>query len=175
MENYIGEIRLFAGNYAPREWVLCNGALLSINENTALFALIGTQYGGDGVNTFAVPDLRGRVPVGQGAGPHLTSRVMAEQYGSERVTVNSTQLPQHTHTLNATAATGTSARPEGMLIAQTGTDNLYGPLPAEDPQPQTMATDAVSPTGGNQPHDNIMPSVAINYIIAVSGIFPSRN
>lgn len=175
MDSFIGDIRLFAGTYAPKGWMLCNGALLSISEYDTLFALIGTTYGGDGQNTFALPDLRGRVPVGQGAGPGLSDRVLSQTYGSETVTLLATQLPQHSHAFNATTAAATSAQPAGMLFAQTGVDNLYGPLPGNDPQPQTMAASTVAPAGGNLPHDNIMPSMALNYIIALEGIFPSRN
>ena len=175
MESYVGDIRLFAGNFAPRGWALCNGALLSINQYQTLYVLIGIRYGGDGQNTFALPNLCGRVPVGQGTGLGLTPRVVSQLYGSESVTLLTQQLPQHTHTFNATSATATSARAGGMLFAQTGTDNLYGPVPGTDPQPQTMAANAVMVTGGSQPHDNIMPSMAINYIIALEGIFPSRN
>ncbi|MBU0826617.1 MAG: tail fiber protein [Gammaproteobacteria bacterium] len=175
MDAYIGDIRLFAGNYAPRGWLLCNGAMLNTNEYDMLFTLIGTAYGGDGQNTFALPDLRGRVPVGQGAGRGLTPRVLSQMYGSENVTLLTAQLPQHSHTLNATTATATSAKPQGMLLAQTGADNLYGPLPASGPLPQTMAANTVSATGGNQAHANIMPSMAMNYIIAFVGAFPARN
>lgn len=175
MDSYVGDIRLFAGNYAPRGWLLCNGAVLNISEYDTLFTLIGTAYGGDGQNTFALPDLRGRVPVGQGTGPGLTPRVLSQVYGSESVTLSTAQLPQHTHALNATAATATSAKPEGMLLAQTGADNLYGPLPSSGPLPETMTASTVSAAGGNQAHANIMPTMAMNYIIAYVGIFPSRN
>lgn len=175
MDNFIGDIRLFAGNYAPQGWMFCNGALLSISENDTLFALIGTTYGGDGQTTFAVPDLRGRVPVGQGTGPGLSNRVLSQTYGTETVTLLPTQMPQHSHALNATTATGTSPQPGGRLFAQTGLDNLYGPAPATDPQPQVLAANAVIASGGSQPHDNIMPSMGLNYIIALQGIFPSRN
>jgi microcystin-dependent protein len=155
--------------------MFCNGALLSISENDTLFALIGTTYGGDGQTTFAVPDLRGRVPVGQGTGPGLSNRVLSQTYGTETVTLLPTQMPQHSHALNATTATGTSPQPGGRLFAQTGLDNLYGPPPATDPQPQVLAANAVTASGGSQPHDNIMPSMGLNYIIALQGIFPSRN
>lgn len=175
MDNYVGEIRLFAGNFAPRGWALCNGALLKIADYDVLFTLIGTAYGGDGLTTFALPDLRGRVPVGQGTGPGLSPRVLAQKYGSEAVTLILPQMPPHTHSFNATDATATNAQPGGMLFAQTGTDKLYGPAPATGPQPQTMASNAVLPTGAGQPHENTMPSMAINYIIAVEGIFPGRN
>jgi microcystin-dependent protein len=175
MESFVGDIRLFAGTFAPRGWLLCNGALLSISEYDTLYTLIGTTYGGDGQTTFALPDLRGRVPVGQGQGPGLSPRVMGQVYGSENVTLLPTEMPQHTHTLNATTATATSAQAAGRLFAQTGADNLYGPPPNEGPQPQAMAGAAVSPAGGSQPHNNIMPSMAINYIMAFEGIYPSRN
>lgn len=175
MESFIGDIRLFAGNYAPQGWMFCNGALLSISENDALFALIGTTYGGDGQTTFAVPDLRGRVPVGQGTGSGLSNRVLSQTYGTETVTLFTTQMPQHSHALNATTATGTSPQPGGRLFAQTGSDNLYGPAPATDPQPQAFAANAVTVSGGSQPHDNVMPSMGLNYIIALQGVFPSRN
>ena len=175
MESFVGDIRLFAGTFAPRGWLLCNDALLSISEYEMLFTLIGTTYGGDGQNTFAVPDLRGRVPVGQGAGPGLTPRVMGQVYGSENVTLLTNQMPQHAHTLNATAAAATSAQPIGSLFAQAGADKVYGPPPATDPQPQAMSGNAVSPAGGSQPHTNIMPSMAINYIMAFEGIYPSHN
>ncbi|WP_312130755.1 phage tail protein [Diaphorobacter nitroreducens] len=175
MESFIGDIRLFAGNFAPQGWMFCNGALLSISENDALFALIGTTYGGDGQTTFAVPDLRGRVPVGQGTGPGLSNRIMGQRFGSETVTLLAPQLPQHSHALNATTATASSPQPGGRLFAQTGSDNLYGPAPATDPQPQTFAANAVTVSGGSQPHDNVMPSMGLNYIIALQGVFPSRN
>ena len=155
--------------------MLCNGALLSISEYQTLFALIGTTYGGDGQTTFAVPDLRGRVPVGQGAGRGLTPRVTGQVYGSESVTLLATQMPQHSHAFSATTAAATGAQPGGMLFAQTGVDNLYGPVPATDPKPETMASNAVSTAGGGQAHNNVMPSMAINYIIAVVGVFPSHN
>lgn len=175
MESFIGDIRLFAGDFAPRGWMLCNGAVLSISVYDTLFALIGTTYGGDGQNTFALPDLRGRVPVGQGPGPGLTPRVIGQVYGSENVTLLTQQMPQHSHTLNATTAAATSPQAAGGLFAQAGTDKCYGPPPGTDPQPQTLAGNAVSVAGGSQPHNNIMPAMAINYIIAVEGIFPSRN
>jgi microcystin-dependent protein len=175
MESFIGDIRLFAGTFAPRGWMLCNGAVLNISQYVALFSLIGTTYGGDGQTTFALPDLRGRVPVGQGQGPALTNRVLGEAYGVESVTLVPNQMPQHTHTLNASTASATNAQPADRIFAQTGVDKFYGPSPANDPQPQSMAANTVTLAGGNQPHTNIMPSMAINYIIAVEGIYPSRN
>lgn len=175
MESFIGDIRLFAGEFAPRGWKFCDGSVLSISVYDTLFALIGTTYGGDGQSTFALPDLRGRVPVGQGAGPGLTSRLIGQSFGSENVTLLATQMPQHTHTLNATTAAAASPQAAGHLFAQTGADKCYGPPPGTDPQPQTLAANAVSAAGGSQPHNNIMPTMAVNYIIAVEGVFPSRN
>lgn len=175
MESYIGDIRLFAGNFAPRGWMFCNGAVLSISQYDTLFALIGTTYGGDGQSTFALPDLRGRLPMGQGTGPGLSQRVIGQALGSENVILLAPQMPQHTHTLNATAAAATSPQAAGKLFAQPSADKCYGPPPSTAPQPQPLAGSAVSTAGGGQPHNNIMPSMAINYIIAVEGVFPSHN
>ncbi|RZJ61919.1 MAG: phage tail protein [Acidovorax sp.] len=175
MDPYIGDIRLFAGNFAPKGWLLCNGAVLNIGDYDTLYTLIGAVYGGDGQTTFAIPDLRGRVPVGQGTGAGLSPRPLAQVYGTETVTLLTTQLPAHNHAFNAAAAAATGAQPQGMLFAQTGADNLYGPAPASGPQPQTMAASTVTPAGGSQSHDNIMPSMGLNYIIAFEGLFPSHN
>ena len=175
MDSFIGDIRLFAGEFAPRGWKFCDGTELSISVYEPLFTLIGTTYGGDGQSTFALPDLRGRVPVGQGEGPGLTPRLIGETFGSENVTLLAPQMPQHTHTLNATTDSATSPQAAGNLFAQTGSDKCYGPPPGTSPQPQALAANAVSVAGGSQPHNNILPAMAINYIIAVEGIFPSRN
>lgn len=175
MESFIGDIRLFAGNFAPKGWMFCDGSLRSISSYETLFLLIGTNYGGDGQSTFALPDLRGRVPVGQGAGPGLSNRVLSQIYGSESVTLLTTQLPPHNHPFHATPAAASSAQPGGKLFARTGLDNIYGPAPKDGPQPQTLAANMVSPAGSSLPHDNIMPSMGLNYIIAFEGVFPSRN
>lgn len=169
---YLGEIRLFAGTFAPLEWAFCNGSLLSIAKNDALFALIGTTYGGDGQTTFALPDLRGRLPVGQGTGQNLTPRILGERFGTEAVTLNEQQLPAHNHALTATTAAGASASPEGGQFADAGEDRLYVPAP-DKPEPKTLNANTVAGAGGSQPHDNIMPSVAMNYIVSLAGIFPS--
>jgi len=155
--------------------MFCNGAVLSIAQYDTLFSLIGTTYGGDGVNTFNLPDLRGRVPMGQGAGPGLTTRVIGQAFGSENVTLLTQQMPQHTHTFNATTAEATSPQAAGRLFAQASADKFYGPPPDTSPQPQTLASNTVSAAGGTMPHANTMPSMAINYIIAVEGIYPSHN
>lgn len=167
---YIGEIRLFAGTYAPQGWALCDGQLLSIADHDALFALIGTIYGGDGQASFALPDLRGRVPVHQGAGPGLTPRSIGEQGGSETVTLSATHLPVHTHALLASTDTAGLTTPGGARLATTSVAS-YDTAPATT----AMAAAAVSSAGGSQPHDNMAPTVALSYIISLYGIFPSPN
>jgi microcystin-dependent protein len=164
---YVGEIRLFAGNFAPVGWMFCHGQLLSIPENEVLFVLIGTIYGGDGQNTFALPDLRGRVPVHQGQGPGLSPRVLGEVGGTETVTLTPNQAPVHTHALHASPAAATGTAPGGALLATTS-------VPSYDPAPGStaMAAIAVGSAGGNQPHENMAPTLAVNYIISLFGIYP---
>ncbi|MEX1033826.1 MAG: tail fiber protein [Cellvibrionaceae bacterium] len=171
---FIGEIRMFAGNYAPESWALCDGSLLSIAAHDALFSLIGTTYGGDGQSNFALPDLRGRLPMGQGTGPSLTPRTMGEHFGTETVTLTERELPAHNHVFTATTTAATGANPDGNLFADTGNDTLYVPDPPS-PDLKTMNAKTVANAGTSQPHDNIMPSVAMNYIICLNGIYPSRN
>jgi microcystin-dependent protein len=175
MDPYLGDIRLFAGSFAPAGWVLCDGRLLAISEIDALYAIIGTTYGGDGVNTFGVPDLRGRLPVGNGNGTGLSPRVMGQQFGVESVTLLTTQIPAHNHSFNAsTTAPSTSPSPAGTVFAHSDTDKIYVSSPT-GPAPETMNAATVQATGGTQPHNNIMPTTAINYIMCTAGIFPSRN
>ncbi len=161
---YVGELRLFAGNFAPAGWMFCDGQLLPISENETLFNLIGTTYGGDGQTTFALPDLRGRVPVHQGSGV-----VLAETGGAEQVTLTASQMPAHNHALRASTAVGTGSAPGGALLAATGTANSYG----SGAPTQGMAPGALAPQGGSQPHDNMGPYLAVSYIISLFGIFPS--
>jgi microcystin-dependent protein len=167
---FIGEIRLFAGNFAPQGWALCNGQLMAISQNTALFSLLGTMYGGNGQTTFALPDLRGRVPVHRGQGPGLTPRTQGEQSGSETVTLLSTQMPAHSHALRASTVAATGSTPAGALLGATSV-NSYDNSAAGVP----MAAGAIGSTGGSQPHDNMAPTLALNYIISLFGIFPSRS
>ena len=168
---FIGEVRLFAGNFAPLGWALCQGQLMPIAEAETLFALIGTTYGGDGQSTFALPDLRGRVPLHWGQGPGLGPRVIGQAGGSETVTLSPQQMPAHTHTALATSASAQgSAGPSGHVLAATKV-NSYGSEPLSMP----MASNAITPTGGGQPHDNMAPWVAMNYIICLFGVFPSSN
>ena len=161
---YVGELRLFAGNFAPAGWEPCDGRLLSIAENGTLFQLIGTTYGGDGQSTFALPDLRGRVPVHQGNG-----FVLAEQFGVEQVSLTVQQVPAHTHALVATGQPATTSSPVGATFAQAE-DPLFAPSP-----PMTTTTPLLNTlgAGGNQPHDNRQPYLGLNFIISLFGIFPS--
>jgi microcystin-dependent protein len=172
-EPFLGEVRLFAGNFAPVGWNFCDGTLLPISDNDALFNLLGTTYGGDGVSTFAVPDLRGRVPMGQGNGPGLSPRTIGESFGVETVTLTTQQIPTHNHFLMASTVAAASPNPGGALFANVGQDTLYVTAPAS-PQPQALNPQTVMNAGGSQPHNNIMSSVGMNYIIALEGIYPSQ-
>lgn len=201
MDPFIGQIIIFAGNFAPRNWAICNGQTLTISENPALFSIIGTTYGGDGRTTFVLPDLRGRVPMGSGNGIGLSPRVIGRRYGSENVTLSEAQMPAHSHAtettisgssgaarLKASSEVGTTNVPTGKYLAMPpnfGLEsvNMYGS--SADIQ---MASDAieidvsglsgettVNQAGGNSAHDNIQPSLVMNYIICVNGVYPPRN
>lgn len=180
MDIYIGEIRLFAGNFAPRNWAFCNGALLAISSNTALFSLLGTTYGGDGQVTFGLPDLRGRVPVNPGQGPGLSNYVLGEMTGTQTNTLLISQMPAHNHTLlaNGTAGSGTLNNPSQAYMGVGPVDRSSG-LPVNTRYAttanSTMAPNSVNASGGSQPINNIQPSLGMNYIICLYGIFPSRN
>lgn len=168
---YVGDIRMFGGNFAPRNYALCNGQLLPIAQYQELFALIGTTFGGDGQNTFGVPDLRGRVPVHQGQGPALPATTLGETAGTETVTLNTNQIPAHPHPAGGGGA-ATSSSPTGNLPGVTaGGGEIYA---AAGGTVVAMAA-AVGPAGGNQPHENVMPFQAISFIIALYGVFPARN
>jgi microcystin-dependent protein len=179
---FLGEIQQFAFGFAPKGWAQCNGQLLSIQQNTALFALIGTVFGGNGVTTFALPDLRGRLPMGQGAGPGLSPRTLGEMFGEENHTLLVSETPRHNHNVNAipapTLANNTQIPGPTALLAQTtftgsagATTNVY----VADASPgQAMNVAAVSQVGG-LPHQNLMPLITLNFCIALNGIFPSRN
>ncbi len=177
---FLGEIRMFGGNYAPAQWAFCNGQLLSISQYDALFSLLGTSYGGDGQTTFALPDLQCRIPVGQGQGPNLTNRNLGEKAGSETVTLDTTMLPSHSHSLTASTSNAGSPNVTGNVPANTSTQagsHFYTIPKAGDNPPavKELATGAATKTGGNQLHDNMMPSLVVSFIIALFGIYPSRN
>ncbi len=178
----IGEIRLFAGSFAPRGWALCNGQLLSIAQNTALFSILGTFYGGDGRVTFGLPDLRGRAPVHWGQGPGLSPYDLGEIGGSENVTVLTNELPAHNHLIGVNNAAGTATDPTNGIAAQINTGDARNPLTTAmgytgTPPPPTgnMNVTAMLPAGGSQPHNNLQPYQCVTYIIALAGIFPARN
>lgn len=179
MDNpFLGTISLFAGNFAPRGWALCNGQLMAISQNSALFSILGTTYGGDGVTTFALPNLEGRAPIHWGQGPGLTTRTIGESAGEENVTLISTQMPTHSHAVIASATVGDQSSP-AMNILAVATDPDSGGNPLNYIAPAsgntTMAQNMIAPAGGNQPHDNMQPYLAVTFIIALSGIFPARN
>jgi microcystin-dependent protein len=169
---FIGEIKIFGGNFAIRGHAFCAGQLLTIADNTALFSLLGTTYGGDGQTTFGLPDLRGRLPVHMGSGAGLSPRTIGEVGGSENVTLVPGQLPVHSHILNCNAAAGNSSNPANNFWAAQPTLAQYsaGITPGS-----AMKPNAISNSGGSQPHDNMIPYLTINYLIALEGIFPSRN
>lgn len=170
-EPYVGEIRMFAGNFAPRGWAFCDGQLLAVSQNDALFSLLGTIYGGDGRTTFGLPDMRGRIPIHAGTGPGLSPRRLGARGGEESVTLTVNQLPSHTHgPLQASSQTATNALPQGQVTAQSDTA-LY----VDDTPPAAFNTAAVSNVGGSRSHTNLMPYLCINYIIALVGIYPSRH
>lgn len=172
-EPFVGEIRMFAGNFAPRGWAFCDGQLLAVSQNDALFSLLGTIYGGDGRTTFGLPDMRGRIPLHQGEGPGLSPRRLGSRGGTERVTLTSNELPSHSHDLNASTEVATNAEAMGRVLAQSSgmryvKENSSG-------GPTDFLSRAIGDIGGTQPHINLMPSLCINYIIALFGIYPSRH
>lgn len=164
MAPYIGEIRIFAGNFAPAGWEFCHGQLMAISENDVLFTLIGTTYGGDGEETFALPDLRGRLAAHQGGGV-----ILAEAFGSEEIRLTVNQIPAHRHPLIATTAPGTSGNPTGNLLASPPSTTMF----IRDVPATALPPTSVSPAGGSQPHENRMPSIAVHHIISLYGVFPS--
>jgi len=172
-EPFIGQIMMFAGNFAPRGWALCNGQLLSISQNSALFSILGTTYGGDGQTTFGLPNLQGRVAMHAGSGPGLTPRELGEVGGSETVTLINTQMPAHNHGLACTSNAANQTQAEGHIL---GAESASATQVYSSDQPnQMMSTFSISASGGNQPHNNMPPFQCVNYIIALEGIFPSRN
>lgn len=165
---YVGEIRMFAGNFAPAGWMFCEGQLLPISENETLFQLIGTTYGGDGESTFALPDLRGRIPLHAGAGAG-TSFVLAETGGAEELTLTVSQIPAHAHPLIAVTDIGSTTVPSNNFLAQSDTLKMYATVAATSP----LGASSVGSTGGSQPHNNFQPYLCVDFIISLFGIFPS--
>lgn len=167
---YVGEIRMFAGNFAPAGWMFCDGQLLPISENETLFQLIGTTYGGDGQNTFALPDLRGRVPVHQGTFQGMSWNVGLAG-GVEQVTLTTQQIPAHSHAVLASTATGTSRNPVPDAAPAVAAGDAY--VSSLDPVP--LNAQAITSTGGSQPHENMQPFLSINFIISLFGVYPSQS
>lgn len=175
MDPFVAEIRIFAGNFAPRGWAFCNGQILPLSQNTALFSLLGTTYGGDGRSNFALPDLQGRAPMFYGQGPGLSLHDIGETGGSETVTLLQSEIPSHSHQAKATAAPGTSTNPTDGIWAVAGSrrapTSLYSTTAAAN---TTMSAQALAPAGGGLPHNNMPPYLTMNFIIALQGVFPPR-
>jgi microcystin-dependent protein len=168
---YVGEIRMFAGNFAPAGWAFCDGSLLPISENDTLFQLIGTTYGGDGNQTFGIPDLRGRLPIHMGQGPGIGSNyLLAQAGGTETVTLTNNQIPAHNHLLMVSGTAASASSPQGNLLANA-TANLY----LRDVPSDTLNTSAINSAGGSQPHENMMPYLCVSFIISLFGIYPNAN
>ena len=161
---YVGEIRMFAGNFPPAGWMFCDGTPLPISENETLFQLIGTTYGGDGESTFNLPDLRGRIPIHQGNG-----FILAEAGGTEEVTLTVSQMPAHSHAMLASSATASQTTPQNNILGTPTVPDLYRVSPGDTP----LAAQSIGPTGGSQPHTNFQPYLCIDFIISLFGIFPS--
>ncbi len=171
MEPFIGEISMFAGNFAPRGWALCDGQLLSISQNSALFSILGTTYGGDGRTSFGLPDLRGRVPIHAGTGPGLSNYRLGQKGGSETVTLTTSQMPSHNHTISASGKSPNSSSPNNSVMATLGPiPGIYSSEVGKKAQMKPTGN-----TGGNQGVDIRQPYATINYIIALQGVYPSRN
>ncbi len=168
MDPFLGQIILFAGNFAPRGWALCEGQLLSINDNQALFSLYGTTYGGDGRTTFALPDLRGRAPVSQGQGPGLSTYKLGQKGGSETNTITINEMPSHNHTVHIPMNISETGEPSGVL----GNGDIYA---EEATTGANYAGASSTHTGSNIPVNNIQPYLAMNYIVALQGVYPSRS
>ena len=172
-EPFIAEIRIFPYNFAPRSWAFCDGQLLPIAQNTALFSLVGTTYGGNGQTTFGLPNLQGRAPMQPGTGPGLSNNSLGEGGGTGSVTLTTQQIPPHTHGLSGLNQPGNDASPGGNALAR-GAGGLLPYVPAASGSPAVMDQVSLADAGGNQPHNNLMPFVTYNFCIALQGVFPSR-
>ena len=173
-EPFVGEIRMFAGNFAPQGWAFCDGQLLAVSQNDALFSLLGTIYGGDGRTTFGLPDLRGRIPLHAGSGPGLSPRRLGASGGAENVTLTANQMPSHTHDFRAVSEGGTDQSPQGGTFATVTAGNPYR-TPQSGLPFTSLNSGSVSSIGGSRSHTNLMPFLCINFIIALFGIYPSRH
>ena len=187
MEPFIGQIMMFGGNFAPRGWMTCEGQILPISQYTALFSLLGTTYGGDGRTTFALPDLRGRAPIGMDQGPGLSLRRLGEKGGAENTTLNVTNIPSHNHSIAPTPVKASSQNATEQVPGTNGATTLASPIASGRPaaiynaqspdislNTSSGSAQSTGNTGGNIPFNNMQPYIAMNYIIAIVGIFPSR-
>lgn len=171
VDPFVGEIRIMGFNFAPRGWAGCNGQLMPISQNTALFSLLGTMYGGDGKSTFALPDFEGTAPMQWGQGPGLSDQAQGQQGGSETVTLLESEIPQHTHSLGGSTLDGRSGDPAGNVLATAS-----GATPYSTAAPDTtMAPTALAPSGGSAPHSNMQPYLTMNFCIALQGVYPPRS
>jgi microcystin-dependent protein len=168
---FLGEVRLFPYTFAPRGWALCNGQILNISQNTALFSLLGTTYGGDGRTTFALPDLRGRVAVSSGQAPSLSAYELGQTGGAETVTLTDSEMPAHGHEVAVNGASSDSKNPKGRFLGRLSGGTTY----SGTSNGKALAAGAVTASGGSQPHENRPPHLALNYCIALEGIFPARD
>lgn len=169
---FVAEIRIFPFNFAPRGWAFCDGQLLPLSQNTALFSLLGTTYGGNGRSNFALPNLQGRAPMQPGQGPGLSDHSLGEAGGSETVTLLQSEMPAHSHTLQAATFPGNQIDPTGAALTRVGNGALYQTSSNQNLVP--MAPTALTPTGGDQPHNNLQPFLTFNFCIALQGVFPPR-
>jgi microcystin-dependent protein len=177
-DQFLAEIRTFPFNFAPQGWAFCNGQLLSISQNTALFSLLGTTYGGDGRSNFALPNLQGNAPMNWGQGPGLSQHDLGETGGSATVTLLTTEMPNHTHNISCIDGPrvgGQSGQPGNAILVKTGGTPASAYTSGVTQTNQTMASGMVAPAGGNQPHNNLMPYLTLNFCIALQGIYPTRS
>jgi len=173
MDPFVAEIRIFPFNFAPKGWAFCDGQILPLSQNTALFSLLGTTYGGDGKSNFALPDLQGRAPMHPGQGPGLSLHDLGETGGSETVSLLESEIPSHSHTVMANAAVGNRTTPAANSISRvTGSTPFVPGSPA--PPIITMSPNSIAPAGGDQPHNNMQPYLTLNFCIALQGVFPPR-
>ena len=174
MDPFVAEIRIFPFNFAPTGWAFCDGQLLPISQNTALFSLLGTTYGGDGQSNFALPNMQGNAPMHPGQGPGLSLHDLGEVGGSDTVTLIQSEIPLHSHVLMGNTSTGTKSLPTGNSLARTSGATPY--LPGNpSPQLAAMAPQTLAPSGGDLPHNNLMPYLGLNFCIALQGVFPPRS
>jgi microcystin-dependent protein len=173
-EYFVGEIMSAGFNFNPRDFLPCDGRLIAIRDNTALFSLLGTRYGGNGRDTFALPDLRGVVPIGRGQGPGLSSFFSGERAGVETHTLNSQEIPSHTHRVRASAVTPSTSPADRVLAIPAAGASEFAPETAATSGVETAHSTMIQTAGGNQPHDNMQPTLAVNFVICAFGVFPSR-